>query len=647
MEVKEQPAKKDLIQNLTKIIQEHQDRYHNKEASISDEEFDASWDRLRALDPGNKIFKQIGKDGSSFFTKKKHVMPMGSLEKASDTKQFALWVQEHPSEFYVVEYKLDGASLELQYEDGKLVAAVTRGDGRIGDDILMNARKMKGVKRTLLDKLHCSIRGEVIMTHAVFSEHFSKEENAKANCRNAANGLMKRKDGVDVELLEFLCYDIWFDEDKQKYWEQKLGRDLSLEEEKMRTLKELGFLPAPHWKCNSEAEINELRESTIKKRESIAYDIDGLVIKLPSSNRMDMGSLLPDRQIAYKFPLQQVQTKLLDVLWSESGHNYTPIAILDPVSIAGTTVKRANIVNPNHIKELGLKLGSEVIVAKRGEIIPKVERVVFNAEGLADITFPKICRVCKSIVQNDGNSVFCPNLHCKKRLLFRVSRWISIHEIPNWGEALLNTLVLEKGMVQKLGDLYRLGVEDLMSLDRVAKPLAEKLHGALHQEKKTSLTRFLASLGIDGIALTSSETLIRIGTFNSIQDLFAAKVEDLSSVGSIGPILAKNIVETLSFLKEEIEDLLCVVEIEEVKQVQTEMSQKSFCFTGSLSISRKQAQSMVRKAGGMVKSSVVDGLDYLVSNESTMSTKMKEAQEKGVKVIDEQEFFRLVTEGTR
>ncbi len=637
--------KQQTIETLVVQIKKHQEMYYNGIPEISDSDFDALWDRLRSLDPSNTILKQVGKDSSKFFPKKQHIMPMGSLSKAADSYQFKAWVAKHPSSHYVVEYKLDGASLELQYEKGTLSAAVSRGDGKIGDDILMNARNMQGVLRSLAYDMTCAIRCEVIMTHQVFKKHFSSSENTKANCRNAANGIMKKKNGVYVELLQCMCYDIWFSDEEQKQWEAVTQYSLSNEKDKLELLKALGFIVVPYWVYEDEASIDSLRNSTIQTRESIGYDIDGLVIKMCEYSKIDMSSLLPDRQLAYKFPLEQQVTKLRGVEWSASGHLYTPIALLDPVPLAGTIVKRANLVHPDHIKELGLKIGSEVMVAKRGEIIPKVEKVVHNAEGLMDITLPTICEVCGATIQSDGTTVFCPNVQCRKRLLFRIKRWIQIHEIPYWGDTLVHTLVLKQSLVHKIGDLYRLSVDALMKLDRVAKPLAEKLYNAMHSKKSVSLAHFIASLGIDGIALLSSESIVRTGIFHSIDDMFSATVEQLESIENIGAVLAKNIIEAMQYLKEEIIDVAQIVNIETPTVVKTAISNMSFCFTGTLSAPRKQLQDLVKKQGGIVKNTVSEDLSYLVTNsETSTSSKMKDAKEKGVAIISEEEFLALLSQ---
>lgn len=373
--------KKRLAEELAEQITYHQDLYYNGEPEISDDAFDALWDRLREIDPDHPALKKVGED-AGFFPKKEHLMPMGSLEKASDEDAFLAWAKAHAAPSYSVQHKLDGASLELQYENGALRAAVTRGNGVTGDDILINARRMQGVPKTLAQADgkfakavagRFAVRGEVIMTHAVHKKYFSD----KANCRNAANGLMKKKDGAGVEHLEVRCYDLWCADETEQA--------ALTEEEKISLLQSLGFLTAPHENCADAEAVIAYRTRVSQERKKLGYDIDGLVVKMPYADAKDMRSLRPDRQIAFKFPLDTAVTTLLGVEWSESGHLYTPVALLEPVRIAGTTVQRANLVHPDHMRELGIKIGSQVLVAKRGEIIPKVESLVHTPNGARDI----------------------------------------------------------------------------------------------------------------------------------------------------------------------------------------------------------------------------------------------------------------------
>lgn len=630
--MKEEKEKKTiLIHELVQKITYHQARYYNNEPEISDDEFDALWDRVRVLDIQNPIFSNIGSDADSFFVKKNHIIPMGSLDKAANTQQFSLWMKNHIADRYIVQHKLDGASIELQYESGILVAAVTRGDGKKGDDIFINARKMGGVIKKLSRPLSIAIRGEVIMKHTVFAQHFSD----KANCRNAANGLMKRKDGKGVEHLTIMCYDMM---DSPA---GSLAEHIYTEEEKLILLEELGFSIVPYEIYTCEEEINEYRDEIEKQRASLGYDIDGLVVKLPLSDKSDMERLRPDRQIAYKFPLEHAQTKIIDIEWSESGHLYTPVAILEPVHLAGTMVKRASLVHLDHIKALGVNIGAEVIVVKRGEIIPKIEKMLIPSQKTS-IDIPQECSTCHTAIQSTGTKTFCPNMFCRRRLLFRIDRWCSVLEIDFWGDSILERLVMKEKLINRLGDLYRITPAQLVNIDRIGEGLADKLLRTVHKKKTMSFAVFLAGIGIDGVALLTAEKIELYGIV-SLNHLLQVSKEELSSIDSIGEITANHILESCNALKEELYDVMDYITITKTKDRDTlPFAGKSFCFTGALSLPRKEAQSMVKTLGGSIKTSVGNDLDFLVVDDiESHSSKANKAKALGIALITEDDFIHM------
>ncbi len=662
----EKEAQTKLIASLAQQIVHHQDLYYNKTPAISDGEFDALWDRLRELDPNHSVLTKLGSD-DGFFPKMAHIMPMGSLEKAANETEFYMWAKSNDAEEYIVQHKLDGASLELQYRDGILHAAVTRGNGIVGDNIFINARKMQGVPIELAVPITCAVRGEVIMTHAVHKKYFRD----KANCRNAANGLMKKKDGVGVQHLCVRCYDIWlYDEEASKMVFQFLRDDVSQkkntidevdksvknvrenyrfsEEEKLRFLQICEFLVVPYHLCKSDTEVCEHRNAMTETREKLAYDIDGLVVKISYADKDDMLLTRPKGQIAFKFPLEHAVTVLRDVLWSESGHLHTPIAVLEPVRIAGTIVKRANLVHPQHIEDLQLRLGSHVMISKRGEIIPKIEKLIYTPDDTKVIAIPSYCNTCKTELINEGTRVYCPNLACARRLLFRVERWIAVNEIDHWGQLLLRRLVLEEKLIGKLGDIYRLSEKDLASLERIGEPLAKKLYTSLRKNTTIPFEKFLASIGLENVAMLTGEKLVAAGIKNW-NSLLATEEDVLATIDGIGPIIARTIFDTVHRLREELEDVLQFVHIFKRSEKESTLLQgMSFCFTGTLihegkTISRKEAHSMVRNAGGDVKTSVTKDLRYLVTEDvQALSVKSKKAKEYGTELLDYQAFLKLL-----
>lgn len=630
------------INELVSLIKRYQTSYYNGEGEISDAEFDALWDELKNLDPENEILKKIGTDSGNF-AKLRHVMPMGSQEKAANPEQFLGWASKHVYDEYFVEFKLDGASLELQYEHGKLIHAVTRGDGTIGDDITVNAKKMNGVAAALFDlagnliDYSGGIRGEVIMTHDVHKEKFSD----KANCRNAANGLMKRKDGEGCEYLKLIVYDAFSPSGNQPFND---------EESKINWLKSCGFNTVPLKICKSPQEVIEYRSHVMDIRNQLEYDIDGLVIKERQINFQDASRARPDRQIAFKFSLEEAVTILRSVDWSVNGGTYTPVAIFDEVELNGTKVQRASLANPDTMKALGVKIGCKVVVVKRGEIIPKIESVI-HEDALCEspVVFPDKCECCGSKLIDNGSRLYCPNKKCSKRILHQLLKWVQVADIRDLGVTLV-TQLFEKGKVQSISDLYKLSAEDLTpfflneeSLAAEKKSLgAEKVAASIQNHRKMSLAVFVAGFDIEGIGETTVEKLVAAG-FNTLNALLNMTVEQASAVYGFAEILAKTAVDGLN---ENALEMRFLAEnfVEIVQDSAGKLVGKSFCFTGELhSMKRNDAEALVKANGGTCKSSVTKDLSYLVTNDvSSGSSKNQKAVKFGIPVINEEQFFKML-----
>lgn len=635
------------ISELEKLIQKYQTSYYNGEGEISDEEFDRLWDELKSLDPKNKILNKIGADSGNF-EKAAHVMPMGSQEKAATPEQFLSWAQKHIYPEYLVEYKLDGASLELQYENGKLKKAVTRGDGTIGDDITQNAKSIKGIPHTLfvngvLVDFTGGIRGEVIMTHEVHKKYFSD----KANCRNAANGLMKRKDAVGCEYLQLIAYDALSLNDFKPF---------SNEVEKIEWLNSIGFITSPLKICKTPEEVIDYRASVMEIRKSIEYDIDGLVIKEKMINIEDAKRNRPDHQIAFKFSLEEAISIVKEIEWSESGATYTPVAIFEPVELAGTTVQRASLANPDTLRALDVKIGSHVVVVKRGEIIPKIERVLHseNFAELKPIIFPKTCKACGTNLMDTGSRLYCPNKNCRKRILHRILKWIECIDIRDFGEALVYSL-FNDGVINSIFDIYKLTVDKLVpyfvneeTQEKVTKGEkvslgAQKVFNSIQSHRNVRLSSFVAGFDIEGIGETMIDKIIEAG-FNSLDKLFNASEEDFENVYMFAEITAKNLKEGLVENEQEMKTLVenNIINIQSIAS--GKLVGMSFCFTGELNTMKRQdAQMLVKNNGGTIKSSITKDLTYLVTNDTTSgSSKNVKAQKLGIKIITENQLLELI-----
>lgn len=626
------------IRELETLITRYQDSYYNGEGEISDAEFDRLWDELKSLDSANPVLHRIGADSGNF-QKAPHIMPMGSQEKAASPEEFLEWAEKHEYPEYLVEYKLDGASLELQYADGKLLRAVTRGDGSAGDVITENALKMQGIVPSLKVPFTGGIRGEVIMTHAVHRSFFSD----KANCRNAANGLMRRKDGEGCENLSLIVYDAWASDGNGPFKD---------EEEKIAFLRDSGFSTVPLFICKSAREVIDLRARIMETRESLGYDIDGLVIKERAIHREDAQRSRPDRQIAFKFSLEEAVSVVRRVEWNESGATYTPVAVFDPVDLNGTSVKRASLVNPNLIRSLGIQIGSHVVVVKRGEIIPKIISVVpGEGDALEPVVFPETCASCGTALADEGTRLFCPNKDCEKRILHRLLKWVSVVDIRDLGETLVTELFRTK-KVRSILDFYRLTVQDLTpyflnseSMEKEKKSLgAEKVFASVQSRRKIPLAKFIAGFDIEGVGETVVELLIE-GGFNTLEKMLDAQKDDIAAVYRFAETSAQSFADGIAENRAEMELLVSSGAVTVVQGESTgTLSGKSFCFTGELAtLKRAEAQELVRQNGGTVKSSVVKGLSFLVTNDTESgSAKNRKARELGTRIISEAEFRALV-----
>ncbi|WP_449189487.1 NAD-dependent DNA ligase LigA [Treponema lecithinolyticum] len=671
-------AQNDRTAELEKLILRYQKSYYTGEAEISDAEFDALWDELKRLDPQNPLLHKIGSDvsedyslfdefatvesaaglaaapqgaASGVFEKARHVIPMGSQEKAANDSEFEQWAAKMTFDEFLVEYKLDGASLELQYENGVFVRAVTRGDGVVGDDISRNVLKMQGLVKNLNGSFTGGVRGEVIMTKRVHKDFYAD----KANCRNAANGLMKRKDGEGCEHLRIICYDARFASNRLA------DQPFADEEEKVKWLALQGFYTVPLHVCRGVQKVIEYRLHVMEQRAQLDYDIDGLVIKGRAIDFADAERDRPEKQIAFKFSLEEAVSVLRSVVWSESGATYTPIAEFDTVELAGTKVQRASLVNPNTIRSLAVKIGSHIVVTKRGEIIPKIERVLEKAAAktgtLTDlcardaesvqtsVEFPRVCAVCGTLLTDEGTRLFCPNTACPKRIHHRIEKWVSVLDIRDLGTTLIKRL-FETKRLTAISDIYTLTVDELAQLDGLGQKSAEKIVASIKSRTRVSLETFIAGFDIEGIGETLMEKLTAAG-FNTLDKLFCARETDIASVYGFGDITAHTLVQGLAECRTQMyfltENGIITIEAPRTAQ-ENPLVGKSFCFTGELyTLKRSEAEALVKQAGGNVKSSVVKGLSYLVTNDtSSGSSKNKKAVEQGTPVIDEKTFLAMV-----
>jgi DNA ligase (NAD+) len=615
------------IQELEKQIKYHQGLYYNSQPVISDAEFDALWDELKRIDPLNVLFKTVGQDSGNF-PKASHLMKMGSQEKAANPDEFRAWVKKHPEiNEFVVQYKLDGASLELQYENGSLQKAVTRGNGDVGDDITANAMKMQGVIHNFSRPFSGAIRGEVLMTRTVHETKYSD----KANCRNAANGLMKRINGEGSEDLLFMAYDV-------------VGNvNFRHEKDKADWLSETGFRVPDTWVLIGAKDIISLRDKIAKEKAGFSFDIDGLVVKNKEIDLEDMKRDRPSKQIAFKFDLDRAVTTLLAVDWYISGKVRTPVAVMKPVQLNGTTVKQASLANPNLIKELGVKIGSSVEVVKRGEIIPKIEKVILTPTDAEEIKIPEICTCCGEKLVNEGSILYCPNKNCDETRLHRIEKWIEKNEIMNLSYTTIKKL-WDAGIIKSIRDLYSLNVDKVKHLDGFGKGF-ERVVKEINKKRTVPLARFVAAFDLGGYGERLIKPLFDALQVQTLGDVFTLTRADIDKVPGWTGIRAVEFPNLIQEVKDEMKSLSSVVKVEvAAKMADSGLSGKSFCFTGALeTMKRKDAEKFVIGKGGTVVSGVSKTLSYLVTNDtSSGSSKNKKAGDLGIKIITEKEFLEMV-----
>jgi DNA ligase (NAD+) len=615
---------------LEALIRKHQDLYYNGQPEISDAEFDSLWDRLAELDPSSPVLARVGADSQDGFAKARHVMPMGSQAKATNPDEFLKWAAKSGHGTFLAQHKLDGASLELQYARGAFVKAVTRGDGETGDDISANARRMSGFVAELPDYFTGAVRCEVLMSREIHRARHAE----KANCRNAANGIMKRKDGIGAEDLDLVAYDAL-----------ETGRPgfFAREGDKLAWLAAAGFKTVECREFTRAEDIVAYRDTLAAKRPELAYDIDGIVVKGQRIDPTDMARARPEFQIAFKFEPEEAVSRLVGVEWSESGATYTPIGVIEPVSLAGTTVRRANLCNPGLIRDMGLRLGALVAVSKRGEIIPKIERLIELPEGSVPIPQPESCGSCGRALVDEGSSLYCPNPSCPKRARHRLGKWVATLNLMDFGEALLDRL-FTSGIAHDISSLYRLDEEALMKVDRMGPVIAKKLVKELKSKRDIELATFVAGFDIDGVGETVARKIVDAG-FGSIESLKNARADELSSIPGLGEIMARKFREGFDAVYPEMRSLLDSGAIRVSEAAGGALMGKSFCFTGELrSMRRADAEGLAKSFGATVKSSVTKDLSFLVASDATTG-KARKAAEYGVKVIGEDEFLAMVGKG--
>jgi DNA ligase (NAD+) len=658
------------IENLRRAIRHHERCYYvDNNPEISDGEFDALMQRLKELEERYPRYKlpssptqRVGGQPLEGFSTVRHRVPKLSMDNVYSEQELQEFVNRLsrllPGEDmeYVVELKIDGVDVSLVYEDGLLGRGATRGDGLNGDDVTRNLRTIRSIPVVLEPKdvempRVFEVRGEVYMPLEGFRkmnhERERNEDAVFANARNAAAGSLKLLDPrlVSDRPLDIFVFGI----------DYLGGMECGTHWEALGILKKLGFRTNPHCKlCRNLKEIVEYYNLWKEKRSELGYDIDGMVIKVNSlSQQRALGatSKNPRWAIAYKFPAGQATTVLKDIKVQVGRTGVlTPVAILEPVELAGSTISRATLHNEDEIRRKKIRIGDRVIVEKGGDVIPKIVKFVESKRTGKEIEFhmPGRCPVCNSdIVKEEGEvAVRCENPACPAQLKRRLQHFASRRamNIEGLGEAVVAQLI-DGGLVKDCAGIYELELSGLLSLERMAEKSAGNLLSAIENSKSASLSRLIFALGIRHVGIHAVEVIA--SRYSSLKELEGTGVEELEAIPEIGPVMAKSIYSffRMKETKSILERLVFAgvgMKQEKAKRDHQPLAGKRFVFTGTLERhTRSEAEGLVRKRGGRTSNSVSRNTDYVVAGKNPGS-KRDRAAELNVTILTEGDFERLV-----
>jgi len=677
---------KKQIEDLKKEIRRHDRLYYVLDApEISDREYDLLLRELIDLEKEHPEFitddsptQRVGGEALSKFDTVVHSVPLLSLDNALDLDELRAFDERVKKGLgakedvgYVCELKMDGLAVSLSYKKGRLYKGSTRGDGVRGEDITSNLKTIKAIPLSLNEDVDIDVRGEAYLPLKDFyrlNEQREKEGEAVfANPRNAAAGSLRQLDPkiTAKRPLSIFCYGAVTGKAlNPKSLNSKQTQNPKSQKDLLELLKGLGLRINPDTKvCSGMDEVISFCESFEKKREHLDYEIDGIVVKvndLDDQEKLGATMKSPRWAIAYKFPPQQKETVIedIEVQVGRTG-TLTPVAHMKPVHLGGVIVKNSTLHNEDEIKRKDIRIGDHVMIQRAGDVIPQVLKVLKDKRTGHEKTFhmPKKCPVCGGDVirEEEEAAVKCINSSCPAKLKESVKHFASRQamDIEGVGEALSNELV-DKKLVKDLADLYYLTKKDILSLERKADRSAENILSAIEGSKKRDFERVIYGLGILHVGRRAAELLA--DNYENIDELLDAKAEDLQGIEGIGPKIADSIVR---FFNEKHNQQL----IEKLRKAGVDLKGqgtrdpsttlrasrgpgklkgKTFVFTGTLpTFSREDAEEMVRKLGGKASSSVSKKTDYVVAG-TEPGSKYDKAVKLGVKVIDEEEFKRLV-----
>lgn len=644
--------------------------YDMDNPAITDYEYDMMMNKLKALEKEfpelitkDSLTQKVGGHVKEGFKQVTHEVPLQSLQDIfsfDELREFDNRVRKVAKENneelkYVVETKIDGLSTALKYENGIFVQGATRGNGLIGEDVTENLKTITHIPKKLNEDINITVRGEVFIGTKEFekmnAEREIMDEPLFANARNAAAGSLRQLDSrvTAMRPLDIFIFNV------QKYEAETFDSENSHFTE-LNKLEKLGFNVVPvRTLCSTIDEAIEAIQKIGEDREKLSFGIDGAVIKVDNLRlREILGTTykVPKWAIAYKYPPEKKETKLLDIVCQVGRTGaITPTAILEPVKVAGSTISKTTLHNEDFIKQKGLKIGDTVVIQKQGDVIPEVVDVLKRKRNGTerDFVMPTVCPVCGApVVREEGEAVArCIGIECSAKLLRNLAHFASKEgmDIDGLGIKIIEQLV-DKGLLKNITDIYTLTIDEIASLKKNGKKFAQNLIDAINESKNNDLFKLLTALGIRHIGTKSAKGLCK--KYKSIDEIANASFEELSMIDDVGMITAKSIYEF--FRQPQTIDL-----IEKLKEagVNTEVLEddsnsddrfygETFVLTGSLTgFTRQEASDIIERFGGKVSGSVSKKTSYVLAGEEAGS-KLTKAQELGIRIISEEEFNNMI-----
>ena len=651
---------KERIDELNRLTAYYAKKYYDDdEPEISDFEYDMLMNELKNLEKEfpefiskDSLTQKVGGTVKEGFEKVTHIVPLQSLQDVFSYEELYSF-DERMKKFnenlkYVVETKIDGLSVALEYKDGKFVRGATRGNGQIGEDITDNLKTIKNIPMKLKEKIDIIVRGEVFISKKDFEELNEKQDddNKFANARNLAAGSLRQLDSTITAKrpLDIYIFNV----------QKSDNIEFTSHYESLIYLEKLGFNvnPVKVLCTNIEEAIKEV-ENIGNNREEIPFGIDGAVIKVDDlSLREEIGTTFktPKWAIAYKYPPEQKETILKDIICNVGRTGViTPMAILEPIVVAGSKISKTTLHNEDFIKEKDLKIGDHILIQKAGDVIPEVVKVIKEKRTGDEKTFemPRVCPVCGAeAVREEGESaVRCIGVECKAQNLRNIIHFASKEgmNIEGLGEKIVEQLY-NNDLIETIADIYYLKQEDIETLKKDGKKFAKNLIDSIEKSKSNDLDRLICAIGIRHIGIKSAKTLAK--RFKAIEGLKNATLEELTMTDDVGEITAKSIYEffkqeqTIDLIKK-LKDANVNMKLKENEVLDNRFEGKIFVLTGTLEkYTRDEASKIIESFGGKTSSSVSKKTDYVLAGEEAGS-KLIKAESLGVKIITEQEFQEM------